>query len=347
MPGNFPIRSSACALALLYLAGDLWIWNGPVSHMLGRLSVKGGGEMVARVDDMPITRSQLERATERELWFSGHPEGTVSTEDRAAASTRALRDLIDGELLHSMVADSPADIPVPASDIDAEMSRFAARFTDQAELDAAMHGQGIAGVAELRERLAERLRQERFIDARLASDVAVTSAEARAWYDSHRAELAVPERVRVRHIFVATLEKDPDDAKHILEGALADLSSGKRTFGELAVALSEDERSKTQGGDLGWIERTRMPADFSAAIFALPLGKPALIRTHIGWHLAEITARAAAADRPFDQARAEIVAALTSLKRREAAGKYRAELRRQAASRIQPKSEAITTDFTD
>jgi parvulin-like peptidyl-prolyl isomerase len=335
MSRTFPYRSGACALALLYLAGDLWIWNGPVFQLMGRISRRpGNGEVVAMVCDVPVLRTQLDRATERELWFSGHPDGDTSPAEREKARDNALRGLIDQELLRSAAASAARDMPVSDVETDAELARFSSRFTDQAELDAAMKGQGIANRTELRGRLAARLQQEKFLEATVAPAGAGTDAEARAWYDSHHAELAVPERVRVRHIFVATLERDPKQAKQILETALAELSSGKRNFAELAAALSEDDRSKTNGGDLGWIERTRMPADFSAAAFALPQAKPALTRTHIGWHLVEITGRARAAGRPFEQAREEIIAALTALKRRDAAERFRTELREEKSSHI-------------
>lgn len=331
----FPYRSSACALALLYLAGDVWIWNGPVFQLMGRVSRRTGNEeVVARVFDMPISRSQLERATLCELWYSGHPDGNASPVEREMARARALRGLIDRELLRSHAASSAKDMPVSEAETDAEMAGFSARFTDQAELEAAMKGQGIASRTELRMRLAARLQQEKFLEAMVAPTTAITDAEARVWYDSHRAGLAVPERVRVRHIFIATLEKESEQAEKILQTALSDLSSGKRKFAELAASLSEDDRSKTNGGDLGWIERTRMPSDFSAAVFALPLSKPTLIRTHIGWHLVDVTQRKPAVGRPFEEARGEIIAALTALKRRDAAERFRSELREKESSRI-------------
>ena len=39
-----------------------------------------------------------------------------------------------------------------------------------------------------------------------------------------------------------------------------------------------------------------MPADFAAALFHMETNKPVLVRTKLGWHLVEITARKAAED---------------------------------------------------
>src|SRR5438045_9447381 len=56
-------------------------------------------------------------------------------------------------------------------------------------------------------------------------------------------------------------------------------------FGELAAAVSEDEASKTHGGDLGFFAANRMPAEFFEAAEQLSTTAPArVIQSHLSFH---------------------------------------------------------------
>jgi len=163
----------------------------------------------------------------------------------------------------------------------------------------------------------------------------IEETEAREWFAGHAAELAQPARLQARHVFLATLERKPDQAKRALDQALVDLSAGKKDFAALAAELSDDEATKAKGGELGWLVRDRLPADFAEAVFALPERSPALIRTTLGWHLVEVTAKRSTKPRTFEEAREEVVAALKTVKRREAVAAFRSALREREAGRIE------------
>ena len=47
-------------------------------------------------------------------------------------------------------------------------------------------------------------------------DVTISEEEAREFYEEHKAELALPERVRVRHVFLSALKHEPDEAESVL-----------------------------------------------------------------------------------------------------------------------------------
>jgi parvulin-like peptidyl-prolyl isomerase len=51
------------------------------------------------------------------------------------------------------------------------------------------------------------------------------------------------------------------------------------------------------------------------------------MRTKLGWHLAEVTARKPAEPRSFEESRTEVMAALEAVKRRDATREYRQALR--------------------
>jgi parvulin-like peptidyl-prolyl isomerase len=198
-----------------------------------------------------------------------------------------------------------------------------------------MKSQGITGDCGLRGMLTARIQQEKFVAKQIAPLVAITDAQARQWFDRNRDALTIPEQVEARHLFIPTLDQAPEAAKAKLAAALADLTAMRKDFATLAKEISDDPATQNTGGQLGWMTRDRLPADFAAPVFSLPLHQPSLVRSRIGWHLVEVTAHKPAEPQSFDQAKPEILAALETIQRRHAVTQCRTALRRLEASHIQ------------
>ncbi|MBX2892444.1 MAG: SurA N-terminal domain-containing protein [Saprospiraceae bacterium] len=73
----------------------------------------------------------------------------------------------------------------------------------------------------------------------------------------------VPDSVRVSHI---ALQNTPENAVRI-DSLLDLLNTGKARFDSLASQFSQDTKSATEGGDLGWIGRTAEGNDLANLIF--------------------------------------------------------------------------------
>ena len=197
-----------------------------------------------------------------------------------------------------------------------------------------MKSQGIASEQDLRDRLAARIQQEKYVESKIGPLARSPTRRRGNGLMKTRRSSANPERIEVRHVFIPTLDHPPEEAKAKLDAALADLTAKKKDFATLAKELSEDPATKDQGGALGWMTRDRLPVDFAAPVFSLPLNQPTLVRTRLGWHLVEVTGRKPAEPRTFEQAKPEVLAALEAVKRRQAATEYRDALRRFEAAKI-------------
>ncbi len=339
---SFVVRIILYPVLLLCLAADLFWFHGPFHRLLFRgdpggaeavAAAKARGE-VARVFQHPILVGQLERAVADRLRREGRAPGQLSAAQLRVVRYAALNELIDHQLLRVKTKANAVEVPVTGAEIEAEYDRFARQFEGPEELAAALAAQGISGDTELRIRLAGRLQQEKYLESRVGPPAAVSETDARQWYDAHRDRFVRPERVKARHVFIATLERDPAEAEQLLAAALARIRAGEAAFAAVAAELSEDERSKHHGGDLGWFARARLPADFTAAVFALPDKQPALVRTKLGWHLVEVLERKAAEPVPFEEARPELTAALETERRRHALQQFRDGLRRMERQHI-------------
>jgi parvulin-like peptidyl-prolyl isomerase len=330
------LRLAIYGAVLAYLVADLLIFNGPLRRTIGG-DRPPKPEIAARVAGHPITRSQLDRAVSEKLWLEGNPAA-----DPAVVRAAALEELIDHELLRLKVKE--LDPPLTASDkeINERLRRLIGRFESKGALETAMKSQGIPNERDLRERLAARIRQEKLVTLRIGESIKVTDEEARKWFDANQQSIALPERVEARHVFIPTLDHPPEEAKQKLDAALVELTEKKKDFASLAKEISEDPATKDSGGALGWMTRDRLPADFAAPVFSLETNQPALVRTKLGWHLVEITARKPAEPRAFEQAKPEILAALEAIKRRQATEDFRKSLRQAHAAEIEIPSGNLT-----
>ncbi len=309
--------------------------NLPITRRLFPALGPKTGNLAARVTGHPITRSQLDRAVAEMLWLEGKTAASLAPADLKTARAAALDELIDHELLRLQVKASSPPIPVSDAEIDDRLRRLAGRFDSKGALEAAMKSQGIAREKDLRGRLAARIQQEKFIALRLAPSVKTTDGDARAWFDANQQAISLPERVEARHIFIPALDHPPEESKQKLDAALAALTEKKKDFATLAKELSEDPATKGSGGALGWMTRDRLPADFAAPLFSMEPNQPKLIRSKLGWHLVEVTARKPAEPRDFEQAKPEILAALEAIKRRHATEDFRKSLRQSEAAKIE------------
>lgn len=339
---KFSLRLAIYGMVIAYLAGDLFVFHGPLRRKMERAdpsspaaiqAAKARG-VVARVFNLQITRSQLDRAVHERLWLEGKSPAGLSPENLKTVRYAALDDLIDHELLRVKAKANAPQLIVTDEELNERLRRLLGRFVSKGEMETAMKSQGIASEQDLRDRIAARIQQEKYVELKIGPLVDVTEDEARDWFSQNEARFARPERIRPRHVFLATLNRPEEEARLKLEAALVDLTSGAKDFAALVSELSEDPASKANGGDLGWMTRERLPLDFAQPAFSLPLHKPTLLQTRIGWHLVEVTGRKPAEPRTFDEAKPEVIAALEAVKRRQAAAEFRDALRRFEADKI-------------
>jgi peptidyl-prolyl cis-trans isomerase C len=158
--------------------------------------------------------------------------------------------------------------------------------------------EGTADTEDYKRRLAA-YQAKALRDSYLAEKIApaITEAEIKAAYDKEASKVQQTERIRARHILVAT-EKEADDIE-------AKLKAGAK-FEDLAKQYSLDG-SKDYGGDLGYFTAPEMVPDFSKAAFALKVGEiSAPVKTEYGWHIIRLDDRKMGSAQPYDQVKGAI-----------------------------------------
>lgn len=335
MSQSFVIRMVLWSALVLYMVCDFFLFKGPVQNELREIFKSPADQaksdisegICARVWNGPIYLSQVDRRMHEKLWRSGRSKEKLTKQEKKILRWAALDELIDEAVLRIKVRANRDDVPVSEDEIDAEVVRFEKRFRSVEKLDEALQAQGIESRKELRYRLAARLQQEKYVQSKVAEAITVTEKEAKQWYEDHRDEIKMPERRRVRHVFLATLDHPSEEAKAILFNHLKRLEKGETDFTQLAAEVSEDVTSKPKGGDLGWMRKDRILSDFANIVFSLNKNTPTLVQTKLGWHIVEITGVKAPELLPYEVMKKEILTSLTDIEREAAVKQYRHQLR--------------------
>jgi parvulin-like peptidyl-prolyl isomerase len=298
-------------LALLagLLVSELLCRSAAFRDLAGRLS--GRGHLVAIANGKGIYETDL----------GGDEEATAS-------------ELVVGENLRRAAAQEIID---PAR-IDRELARLEAQFANDKAFANALRANGFS-LSSLREKIATHLRGLQWLERKIRPVTSVSEQECRQFYEAHHDFFMQPIRFRASHLFLAAHAETPLEVveeKEIAIAALAERLGRGETISQLAAGASEDEATKTHGGDLGFFPESRTAPEFFAEIQKLRVGevsKP--FRSHLGFHIAQVTDIKAANLLSFEEARPEISPLFANERRALQADRLAQTLSR--ADKFQPK----------
>ena len=136
------------------------------------------------------------------------------------------------------------------------------------------------------------------------------ATELESLYAERSAALALPERVRARHILIRAAEDAPEEiadaARAKAESARERLVAGEE-FSVVALEVSQDAGTAESGGDLGVFARGANDAPVDEAAFALEVGELSdVIRSTHGFHVLIVDAKLPAETPSFDDLRLDL-----------------------------------------
>ena len=277
----------ACILGIM--GGELLCRSASFRDAVGR--VAGRGRLVALTNGRGFYESDLE-----------------------VRGATTVSDLVVAENLHRFSSEEKID-PVK---IDHELSLYRAEFRDASAFTQTLRASGLS-IATLRERIAAQLRALQWLEKQIAAEPAIGDQECRNFYETHRDLFQRPARFRASHIFLAAhSETPPEDVEAKGKGieALARRVTGGESLAQVAAEASEDEASKTRGGDLGFFSNARMPPEFFAEIEKLRVGETSKpFRSNLGFHIVQLTETKPSQLLSFEEVRVEISLALANERR--------------------------------
>jgi parvulin-like peptidyl-prolyl isomerase len=165
------------------------------------------------------------------------------------------------------------------------------------------------------------------IYAKVTSNVKISNAALRKYYEENKSQFKVPETRDVRHILVKTKAQANKLYEQLQNGA---------NFSQLAKEYSTDTGSKDQGGAYKAVQKGQFVKEFDQYLFSAKtdqLSKP--IKTQFGWHIIEPTSDVKPASvTPFAKVKDQIRQQVEQQKKQQAASAWVSALQRRYAGKV-------------
>jgi peptidyl-prolyl cis-trans isomerase SurA len=298
-------------------------------------------EIIARVNNEIITRSEYEKARE-----SAEEEARSDCQNRCTPEQlqaevenrrkNALRDLIDQSLLVQRGKDMGITVePDVIKRLD--QIRLENKFGSMEELEKAVSSQG-TNWEDFKNNIRNGILTQRVISSEVGSHITVTDDEISKYYEAHKKEFIRPEQVALREIEVSTQGKTPEEITELkkkAETALKRVKDGE-DFGEIAKRLS-DGSTKNQGGFLGIYKRGELSKELEDIVFKMKRNELTdVMETKQGFLVLQVLEHYDEGEQSLDKVRNEINERLYSERMEPALREYLKTLREQSYVVIKP-----------
>ena len=274
---------------------------------------------IARVNGDTIGMAAFQRAYLDQLRSYEQLQGAVRPTDIEEIKYRTLNQLIGMRLLVQAARDE--GIRVSRSEVDDRLKRIRDAFPSRSEYERQLRLRNMTE-ADLRRAVEESLMAEK-LQAKLAEKLQVTDQEVARAY----------EQVKLRQIVVRPASSSEADDRAALQRAqqLVKQIRGGADFAQVARKNSDDEATRDQGGDLGFVGHDVLPEPVEAVAFQLEPGKVSdPIKTDEGYYIIQVEERKEPKGAEFEKAKPDLVEQIRREKADENFARWFADLRSSA-----------------
>jgi peptidyl-prolyl cis-trans isomerase SurA len=320
-------------------------------------------DIVARINDQIITRSDLQRSKEA-LQAEAKQAGAEAEKKLPEKQKDLLRDLIDQKLLvqrgKDMGINADNDVVKKLDEIRKSMN-----LENMEDLEKAAQAQGIS-FEDFKDNMKSSIITQRVIGEEVGRRIQVPPLELTQYYEQHKQEFERPEQVDLAEILVSTEAPKPatepakaDDPSKVATEAvktpepavedparvpaaeakaqqlLASIRKGEK-FEEVAKK-SSDGPTAAQGGELGAFKRGALAKELENTVFAMKTGDVSdVIRTKQGLIILKVVEHQSAGIPPQKEVESQINEALYYQKLQPALRTFLTKLREDAYIDIKP-----------
>ena len=287
-------------------------------------------DVVAHVNDLIISRSDVERA--EEALAQENQQSNATPAEAAERQKNLLRDMIDKQLLLSRGKEL-------GMSADAEVIRQLDEIRKQNHLDTmedlekAARQSGVSFEdfkAGIRDRVITQMVVRDEVGRRMQQP---TQAQEQVYYEAHKQEFQQPEQIKLSEILVPT-SADANDAAVAQAQAKADGIDAKLKAGGNFEELAKSDSggpTAAQGGELGMYKRGTLGQVLEDQTFNLKAGewtKP--IRTKQGFVILKVTEHQAAGAAPLKDVEPQVQEAMYGEEMQPRLREYLTKLREDA-----------------
>ena len=316
-------------------------------------------EIIARVNNQIITRSEFDRSKEQLKDEAKQQDPANADKMYNEREKDVLRDLIDQQLL----LDKGKDLDITGeTELIKELDsmRKDMKLTSLEELEGEAKKQGISW-EDFKQNKKNQIITQKVIGEEVGGHLSITKDEEQAFYDAHKNDMEQPESIRLSEILVApkpvapvppassqpatdanapAAQNPPADQQAAVAAALSaaeakanDLLKQIRdgaSFEDIAKK-SSDGPSAADGGALGMFKRGQLAKELEDKTFAMKAGEVTdVIRTKQGYVILKVVDHQMAGIPAFKDALPKIQDALYYQKLQPALRAYLTKLREEA-----------------
>jgi peptidyl-prolyl cis-trans isomerase SurA len=297
-------------------------------------------EVVATVNNEPISLADYQKAA-NEL----HDEVAGDCKDCPPEKIEAQfnaqkKDLLRGLIDQALMVQRAKDMGIKVeTQLDAKLEEVRQQngLATIQDLQKGVEGNGLSWEG-YKTTLRNSMLQKEVVKREVGSHLDVTDDEVKAYYQQHRRDFALPERVELSEISLSTEGKAEQDFAAIrakVEGLRSSVVNGD-DFAQVAARYSQGVTAK-DGGGLGTFKQGDLPPQIEAAVFKLEKGQMTdVIQTRSGFEFLKVDEHLPAEIQPLEKVDTQIRNSISAEKMAPRIRQYLADLREQSNITVKP-----------
>jgi parvulin-like peptidyl-prolyl isomerase len=279
--------------------------------------------IVADNGSWTITRGELNAEVDSYLKQKHATRDMVGAANLPYVDTGVLRRMV----LKKLLLDKAATMQLKDvdKDIAAQIDAVKQSIPPGTDFDTALKAAGMT-LDELKQRVHDAVVVQKVVEAEAFKDVQPTEQEIDEVYNSHKDAFQVPPTVRASRVLILVGDKDTDLEKakkeKAIKAARERVMKGE-AFSQVAEDVSQDQSSRTHGGDMGKFPRGTNEPGFDDYAFNTKVGVVSpVFQDGLGWQFIKVTDKEPAGTVPLADARAIIAPQLLEAKKNQKASEY-------------------------
>ena len=316
----------------------LWITLAAILPLYGAPPAFGSTRLVeriiARVNNNIVTQLQFDKERDKlRAQLAQKYSGAELQQQLQSHSKDLLRDMIDQDLLVQKAKDDGISVE---TDVIKRLDEIRQQY-NLPSLDAlqkSVEQQGLIW-ADFKDRIQRQLLMQKVISQEVGSRIILSRADARKYFEAHKAQFDSPPGVHLAEILVSTEKHTPAEAEKIAKKAMAELQDGTH-FSDVAEKYS-DAPSAGDGGDVGFFKTGTIAPTIAADIAKVDVGETSgLIKTQYGYMIFKVLEKRVGGTPTFDQVANQVSGFLYNQRIQEHLRTYLTTLRKESYIRLAP-----------
>ncbi len=290
--------------------------------------------IIARVNNNIITQRQYDRERQKlREELARQYSGPQLEQELRKHSKDLLRDMIDQDLLVQKAKDDDINVE---TDLIKRLDEIRQQYNlpSLEALQEAVEKQGLIW-EDFKDQIRRQLLMREVISQEVGSRILLSRADARKYFEAHKAQFDSPPGVHLAEVLVSTEKHKPAEAEELAKKALAEIQDGAH-FAKVAEKYS-DAPSARDGGDVGFFKAGTIAPTIEAAISKVDVGETSgIIHTQYGYMIFKVLERRVGKTPTFDQVEQQVTAYLYNEKVQDGLRTYLTTLRKESYIRMAP-----------